>query len=197
MVATLTHVGCDVPKETAIPLLLARLMSRVKFTDTGCWEWQGNRNALGYGQANFAGKKYMVHRFMYEALTAAPVPQGFDICHSCHNRACVNPFHIRSDTHQANLMDSSRAKRLNGQAKTHCKRGHPLSGDNLSPGVFRQCKICSRGRYRLRLGWPEKAAFSDIMVPSGYMLDRATQQVVRVRRNGTASGDEASSLVSR
>lgn len=186
-IATLTHVGSDVPKEIAVPLLLARIMTRVKITEKGCWEYQGWKSTLGYAEAELGGKRYMVHRFMYEALTAAPVPEGFDICHSCHNRACLNPYHIRSDTHQANLMDSSRAKRLQGQGKTHCKRGHPLSGDNLTPGVFRGCKICQRGRYRMRLGWPEALAFSEVLVPNGYMMDRTTGQVVPVRQKANAT----------
>jgi hypothetical protein len=187
----MTYVGSDVPKEIAIPLLLARIMTHVKYTETGCWEWQGKKNSIGYAEATLGGKRYMVHRFVYEALTGLPVPKGFDICHSCHNRACLNPYHIRSDTHQANLMDASRAKRLNGQGKTHCKRGHPLEGDNLSPYTpFRSCVICGRGRYRLRLGWPEHLAFDpSVRVPNGYMMDRTTGQVVRVVRAKLASSN--------
>src|SRR6266404_3486086 len=117
----------------------------------------------------------MVHRFMYEALTGLPIPKGLDICHSCHNRACVNPYHIRSETHQANLMDASRAKRLQGQTKTHCKRGHPLTEDNLTTGVFRGCKICHRGRCRLRQGWPEELAFTAPLVPKGRRTLYATR----------------------
>ncbi len=179
-IATVDRVGSEVPRELAIPLALARLLGRVKFTETGCWEWTGHKNAIGYGEATFAGKRYMVHRFMYEALTNAPVPKGFDICHSCHNPSCVNPYHIRSDTHQANLLESSQAKRLNGQSKTHCKRGHPLDGDNLwvARAGFRQCRICSRARYRRRLGWPERLLYADVVIPHGYMLSRETGEIV-------------------
>jgi hypothetical protein len=32
--------------------------------------------------------------------------------------------------------------------KTHCKNGHPLSGDNLAPGNGRICRICIRAAQR-------------------------------------------------
>lgn len=177
-VANMTHVGKDVPKETAVPLLLARIMTRTKLTASGCWEWQGHKNAVGYGEATLGGKRYMVHRFVYQALVNEPIAAGFEICHSCHNKACLNPYHIRKDTHQANLMDSSRARKLNGQSKTHCMRGHPLSGENLSPGIWRQCRICSRARYRRRLGWPEHLAYSELVIPHGYRMDRVSGKIV-------------------
>lgn len=181
------QVGKDLPKEVAYPLVLARLIAYTKFTETGCWEYQGPKNSLGYAQTSVAGKKWMVHRFVYHALTNESIPDGIDICHSCHNRACINPFHIRGDSHHANLMDSSRAKRLQGQGKTVCLRGHPLEGDNLSPHTpFRSCRICERGRYRMRLGWPEHLAFDPtIKIRPGYMMDRETGQIVKAVRQKT------------
>lgn len=177
---TLDYIGKDVPREKAVRYMLARIMLNMTITESGCWEWQGCKDDLGYGNIILQKKKYRLHRFMFEALTNKPAPADKDICHSCHNRACINPYHIRPDTHQANMMDSSRDKRLQGQTKTHCKRGHLLAGDNLSTGVFRHCKICSRGRYRKRLGWPEHLAFSPELVPDGYKLDRVTHQIVPV-----------------
>jgi HNH endonuclease len=173
-----THVGTEVAREEALPLLLSRIMLKIRITESGCWEWTGYKTRLGYASATFQGKAWRVHRFMYQALTNKPIDDGFEICHSCHNRACLNPYHIRQDTHQANLMDSSRARRLQGQIKTHCLRGHPLSGDNLSNGVFRQCNICSRARYRRRLGWPEHMLYTEVIVPAGYGLNRKTGEIV-------------------
>lgn len=186
--ATLEYVTADTPRENAVPILLARLLLKCKLTASGCWEYQGHKNSIGYGEATFAGKRYVVHRFMYEALLTGNLlpPRGQDICHSCHNRACVNPYHIRQDSHSANLLESAAEKRLQGQWKTHCKRGHPLSGNNLLKGKqFRVCAICSRGRYRLRLGWPEHLAFADVILPPGYMLDRKTGEIVPATRSAT------------
>lgn len=183
--AKLEYVTADTPREIAVPILLARILLTCRLTEGGCWEYKGFKNTLGYGEASLGGKRHMVHRYVYQALTNQPVPKGFDICHSCHNRACVNPFHIRQDTHQNNLLDSSRAKRLNGQDKTHCKRGHALDGENLviTSGGFRQCRICSRARYRRRLGWPEAHLYTDVKIPHGHYLDRETGQIVTKRNN--------------
>lgn len=186
--AKLEYVTADMPREIAVPMLLARLLTKARLTETGCLEYRGHLNDLGYAQVSLAGKMHMAHRFVYEALTGNPIPKGEEICHSCHNRACINPYHIRSDTHQANLMDASRAKRLNGQGHTQCKRGHPLEGENVvvNRSGFRQCRLCSRARYRRRLGWPENLLYSEIVVPAGYMLDRQTGQVTtKVHRPAT------------
>jgi hypothetical protein len=177
--ASLEYVNADTPREIRIPMLLARILTRVRLTEAGCWEYQGWKTALGYAETDLAGKKWRLHRFMYYALTGEE--PAADIAHSCHNRACLNPYHIRPKTHQENLMESSAAKRLQGQGKTHCKRGHPLDGDNLVPySPFRSCRICERGRNRLKLGWPEHLAFDATIpsIPHGFKLDFETRQIV-------------------
>ena len=128
------------------------------------------------------GKTVRLCRFMCEVLAADSFDPSLEACHSCHNRRCINPWHLRQDTHAANLKESAEAKRLNGQYKTHCKRGHPLIEGNMLKGMGRYCAICSRGRYRLRLGWPEHMAFSDIVLDPGFMLDRETHEVVPIEQ---------------
>lgn len=164
-VKSLLSMGQEVPREEALPLLMARVMTQVRFLDNGCWEWTGNVGSCGYAEATLQSKSYRVNRFMCEVLAGPKFDPALDACHSCHNRLCINPWHLRQDTHAANLAESSAAGRINGQQLTHCKRGHPLTPDNLLKGKqFRCCSICSRGRYRMRLGWPEDLAFT---LPSG------------------------------
>lgn len=148
---------------------------------TGCWEWIKHRNALGYAQTCWGNRQWIATRLIYCAIHGA-FDKNLDICHSCDNPGCVNPEHIRVDEHRANLLDASKRKRLQGQWKTHCSRGHPLSGDNLyrqSKFGFRSCKKCHTARYRMkRYGWPEHLAYSDIRVPKGYMIDKATGAII-------------------
>jgi hypothetical protein len=50
------------------------------------------------------------------------------------------------------MADSKTKGRHFLSAKTHCKRGHPLSGENLylQPGTgLRCCKQCTRDRQRM------------------------------------------------
>lgn len=149
---------------------------------TGCWVWQRHRNAIGYGTTSWRGRPWQTTRLVLAATKGAFDPD-LDVCHSCHNRPCVNPDHIRADEHQANLMDGSRDKRLQGQWKTECLRGHPLSGDNLSThSRFRGCKICELGRTRIRAGWPEHLAYTAGKIPGGYQIDFATGELIAVGR---------------
>lgn len=150
---------------------------------TGCWDWQGQRNALLYGMVYWARKNWTATRLIYNAING-PFDVQLDVCHSCDNPMCVNPEHLRVDTHRNNLLDASKRGRLQGQWKTHCKRGHPLEGDNLyrDPGTeFRHCKLCGMARMRRRAGWPEHLWYSDIRVPPGCKLNFETGEFVHAR----------------
>ena len=75
-----------------------------------CWEWTANRNKRGYGAwAIYRHPKYisiMPHRYSYE-LVHGPIPKGMQIDHVCHNRACVNPNHLRLATNKQNNENPS------------------------------------------------------------------------------------------
>jgi hypothetical protein len=61
-------------------------------------------------------------------------------------------------------MDSARKGRHRNGRKTHCWRGHPLSGKNLfvcNDGL-RHCNTCSRIRQRMRSGWTREEAEADV-----------------------------------
>jgi hypothetical protein len=75
---------------------------------------------------------------------------------ACENRACCNPAHVRPVTHRENVL-RGRSFAVENKAKTHCKNGHPLEGDNLIPYFAavgqRQCNTCntaSSARYYAR-----------------------------------------------
>lgn len=171
---------------------MARILARsLVDPHTGCWGWLGHKNEIGYARMVWEGKEWNVSRLVI-AANSGPFDENLDACHSCHNRGCVNNEHLRPDEHRENLMDGSRAKRLQGQWKTHCHRGHPLSGSNLGiyADGFRHCNACQVGRGRLKAGWPEELAFDmSIKVPSGYKMDRLTWKIVPVALRGRCSGN--------
>jgi hypothetical protein len=109
--------------------------------NTGCWLWTRGQ-CRGYGVLKANGSQRTAYRLSYELLRG-PVPAGFELDHLCRTPACVNPDHLEPVTHAENMRRGKIAR------KTHCKRGHPLSGENLKqyPGKTpkkRCCVICHR-----------------------------------------------------
>ncbi len=72
--------------------------------NTGCWNWIGNLQNQGYGRLYVGKKQALSHRFSYEYFKG-PLDKKLDICHSCCNRKCVNPDHLRQDTRKSNMID--------------------------------------------------------------------------------------------
>lgn len=106
---------------------------------TGCWIWLLVRNPEGYGLFRVNGKTVLAHRFSYEQKHG-PIPDGLQSDHLCRVRSCVNPDHIEPVTPKVN---TNRGVNHNKE-KTHCLRGHVLSGKNLyiRPDGDRECKAC-------------------------------------------------------
>ena len=92
-------------------------------SEADCWNWTGScsSNGKAYGQIKVFGKMVSAHRFSYE-LHNGPIPQGMSILHSCDNKKCVNPEHLRIGTHAENMREAAdRGRMLKGE-------NHPMWG---------------------------------------------------------------------
>lgn len=89
----------------------ARFWSKVTKGVEGCWVWAGGTNPGGYGifVRRTPGTR-LAHRIAYEWARGAIAP-GISIDHACHNRACVNPAHLRLATHALNNQNLSGPRR--------------------------------------------------------------------------------------
>lgn len=74
-----------------------------------CWEWLGHLNRYGYGQVKHQRKTRTAHRVMW-FLIHGSFPESL-ILHSCDNRKCVNPNHLRLGSAQDNVDDREQRNR--------------------------------------------------------------------------------------
>lgn len=133
-------------------------VANVTFEDRGfaspCWIWQGRVNAKGYAIHRSA----RVHRSIYVEFKGA-IPDGLTLDHLCRVKNCVNPDHLEPVTAAENARRAWEAGAYAGvdrkadgakrKPRTHCKRGHALTDENVFPGT-RQCRTCKRDNKRLR-----------------------------------------------
>jgi len=137
------------------PITKEWLESKVIIDANGCWIWQG-ATSNGYAQVWTDGSSQRCYRVSYICYKG-PVKPGLYVLHKCDVKRCINPEHLYEGTAQQNRADlfargdPEKVYNQNSYNKslTKCKRGHPLSGDNvyLNPSSgSRQCKACLKER---------------------------------------------------
>ncbi len=139
----------------ALDSIYLRMMAKVEIdTDSGCWNWTGGTIAPDpssstrefRGRIELYRRGYRAYRVMYELLKG-DIPEGMTLHHLCRNPRCVNPDHLEPVSHAENTRRRGLPPMaVVNQAKTHCPKGHPLSGDNLTVGANggRRCVACLR-----------------------------------------------------
>jgi hypothetical protein len=69
-----------------------------------CWRWCASKQRNGYGVFFYNNKLDRAHRVAW-MLTNGPIPDGMLVMHTCDNRECVNPTHLKTGTDYDNVQD--------------------------------------------------------------------------------------------
>jgi hypothetical protein len=160
-----------------------RFLEKIVIAENGCWNWTGTLNSTGYGQFWYNRRPNgKACRFAYEHYREA-VPEGLQLDHLCRNRICVNPYHLEAVTQKENVLRGVSPPALNAK-KTHCKRGHSLSGDNL---VIRQGKRNCLTCMRAVRNTPERVAKRKAFDRARWIAGNTTHQRRQIERAAARS----------
>ncbi len=92
---------------TRLRELIERNSMPIPFTD--CWMWIRGYGSHGYGALRLPGAKSMTTapRVAFEAWHG-PLRKNERPRHTCHQKWCCNPDHLRRGTHTENMADKFR-----------------------------------------------------------------------------------------
>lgn len=124
--------------------------------DTGCLMWMLQTDRFGYGLASVGGRKRVVHLILWEA-DRGPVPDGYELDHTCETTGCANLDHLEPVTRSENCR---RRHTQNGYTKgtlgpregngslAHCEANHPEGCWYTRPSTGKG--YCRRSAWRKR-----------------------------------------------
>jgi hypothetical protein len=126
--------------------------------ETFCWRWTGaTEGRKRYGKITVGGRSRLAHRVSYEVFRDRSEIEGKQTHHTCLNKWCVNPWHMKPVTPKGHVAEHIEAQGFWGRPK-------------LPPEVLRAHERERRRTYRLH--YPEK--YRDRIEPRTPVTKRST-----------------------
>jgi len=131
--------------------------SRIMWSDFPCKIHPKKPGLHGYIEVGSRPNRTYAHRVALAKKLNRPIREGYQACHHCDVKNCVEPEHIFEGTFQENIDDAWNKGRMNSwgakeRAKqTHCMHGHEFTPSNtyIRPNGSRACNECHRLRQRV------------------------------------------------
>lgn len=141
-----------------------RFWSKVDIrSESECWLWKASETNKGYGQFRYKGIVDKAHRVAY-ILNNGDIPDGMWVLHTCDNRLCCNPRHLRLGDPQDNVSESvSKERASHAVADTGSELRSPFQF-TIEPGPYERQAFKWERRADMRL------RNSDTVVFGGYGL---------------------------
>lgn len=106
-----------------------------------CWIWAGGLTGKRYGRLNVEGGEHVsAHRYSYE-LHNGVIPEGLWVQHSCQNKLCVNPNHLRLGR---SPLPEATAPRFWRQVSKDAVTGHWIYTGQRSQGGYGRFKVAGK-----------------------------------------------------
>lgn len=117
--------------------LVSYVIDHVDIDDNKCWLWTSDILRDGYGSVHLhnlpyyvrqhflnQGLKYRIaaHRLSHMLFNGNITKTKPLVLHSCNQRSCVNPSHLRIGTQKENMKDASELQKLSGITLTRKKK---------------------------------------------------------------------------
>lgn len=149
------------------------LEERKVIKPNGCWELCIKTSSRGYSRIEGEKKEYLAHRISaahHLGLNLNDRVKQALHKNECYNRACWNPEHLYVGNASLNMRNAVDIGKKN-QKKTHCKRGHEFTPDNLYLDWKgnRYCKECDKLRGIKRTRKRRKIKTQRLKASSGKM----------------------------